>query len=416
MFRTLTVPTWAKLVVLVAIALTLRSGESYAQKGKSSQQQQQIEQQIEQTQEGKSTKGTSTNSTDVFTSQTTNDDDDQTTMSNDTTDEILSDEDGSSEADEDEQIVTVTINNRVQQVVPTHNSNIAESGDLEFDGHGPHIVFRAQIYISSKTTIHRRLTMTAHETCPDSSFGRGLSIGQLVYTAPAGFEIFDLVDIDDDVVVDYVDDDHSADTFQTPYGQVTCYGDQAGDDLSSNLDSSPNRCRGKIDWDYQFGVTIKPIDDSYLVTSIGLPFEIIMRYTQSGSGDREFGGNGPQMTLHASITQNSDYIDFELFGTAEETGGDHSEGLGYEDKVLYEAPPGYRIVELLDGHGYSHGSRNFLGLVDDSDHDHHPNFFTRNALGTIRMFGDHGGNDLNGYTRAELYGANYNMLVVLVPE
>ena len=331
--------------------------------------------------------------------------------------EVSSGNDDDSSADEDsnvEQTETVRILGN-QWVVPFHDSNW-RSGDREFDGNGPKISIRALVYISGKTRIRTRLSMTAHETKADSTFGTGHSEPWTVYTVPDGFEIVEILGVDDSrPIVEYTDDDHSVDTFNTPFGVVTSYGDGSGKDLLDDNNSLANYCRAKLNWDLTFSIRIKPIDTSYQVRTVSLRDQYVLRLQNNGQGDNEFGGNGPQMEFWGNVRYAYYHVTFNLNAFAREQGGDGSQGYNFRSDRLYSPPSGYEIVDLLDHHGKPLGNHGFGGdFVLYTDRDHGANFF-ETQIGTARMFGDRSGHDLTGYTQAELHGVNYKMLVVLEP-
>jgi len=170
-----------------------------------------------------------------------------------------------------------------------------------------------------------------------------------------------------------------------------------------------------VEWDYEFDVLLGPVDNSTLVRHVRLPSKMTMHFEHTGHGDRDFHGNGPRMNLGALLSDGaSNSIEFALYGSAVETGGDCTEGSGFQVTTIYEPPAGFEIVEILDGLGRPMGGHAFEGLlrnIGDSSHD--VGIFNFHQLATYRVFGDHRGNDLNGYSRIEMFGANLNVLAVM---
>lgn len=106
-------------------------------------------------------------------------------------------------------------------------------GDREFDGNGPSVICSVRLQITSDgTQVQRIISMVATETRSNWTQASGSRV-DVVYTAPRGKRIMQLIgDISDEVR--YTDTDHEADEFYQgvtgPVQKFTFLGDADGED------------------------------------------------------------------------------------------------------------------------------------------------------------------------------------------
>jgi len=115
-------------------------------------------------------------------------------------------------------------------------------------------------------------------------------------------------------------------------------------------------------------------------------------------GDREFSGHGPVVTLKAELSvMDEDSVTCYVYMHAVETGSGTSEAEGEDSWTLYQAPPGWKIVEIYPAGHFCHIE------YEDSNHweDFHgcPGFL-------LLSVGDTDGDDIDigpTGTRARVY-------------
>lgn len=116
---------------------------------------------------------------------------------------------------------------RTMTFVPPHTL-----GDKDFNGNGPRVVVDAWLEHNDQQVFFV-VKMIAEETKPDSTTASGTD-RRALYTAPTGSRI---TSIDGETnwpgLVSYYDSNHEVDTFKTPLGPVSVFGDHRGDDAGS---------------------------------------------------------------------------------------------------------------------------------------------------------------------------------------
>lgn len=107
-------------------------------------------------------------------------------------------------------------------------------GDREYNGNGPNVNARVNIYIDNNT-IKARVRMQARETKSDWTTAEGSSVFT-VYTAPSNRRIISIVS-DKETNVNYIDSGHAEDFFEKGSGELikrfAFVGDTDGDDAGT---------------------------------------------------------------------------------------------------------------------------------------------------------------------------------------
>jgi hypothetical protein len=121
-------------------------------------------------------------------------------------------------------------------------------------------------------------------------------------------------------------------------------------------------------------------------------------------GDREFGGNGPQITVHAHTLLAADSKSFSIAVDfdAVETGGDHSEVTGNFVPFTWNAPEGQHITSIVSGISSSVSALSAaagaeVGACNDGDVIANPTI-TGDLIAAIQLIGDTGGDDISSDT------------------
>jgi hypothetical protein len=109
-------------------------------------------------------------------------------------------------------------------------------------------------------------------------------------------------------------------------------------------------------------------------------------------GDREFDGNGPHVIVNVDLVVSAAAIECTLYMRARETQSDWSTAEGSQRTLIYEAPPGYYIKDVLIPTSDS---------LDYTDSNHSMDYFARGASGLVKSYtayGDRSGDDIEVYT------------------
>lgn len=122
-------------------------------------------------------------------------------------------------------------------------------------------------------------------------------------------------------------------------------------------------------------------------------------------GDREFDGNGPNVTSWVSLLNNGSQLVARVYMKAMETKSDWTTGEGTKDFIIYTADPGKRIESVVTA---SYASYSY------TDHNHDMDEFA--GTGPVRKFhfmGDGDGDDVGYHTRVDI---DFNTIRVQVKE
>ncbi|MBA4852986.1 hypothetical protein [Emticicia sp. BO119] len=113
--------------------------------------------------------------------------------------------------------------------VPPHTR-----GDREYDGHGPNVTARVNVYVDNNT-IKAKIYMRARETKSDWSTAEGSGVFT-IYTAPSKKRILSIVS-DKETNTNYIDSGHSEDFFEKGSGELVkrfaFVGDTDGDEAGT---------------------------------------------------------------------------------------------------------------------------------------------------------------------------------------
>jgi hypothetical protein len=119
------------------------------------------------------------------------------------------------------------------------------------------------------------------------------------------------------------------------------------------------------------------------------------------AGDREFGGNGPQISVQAATVVAGDGKSFTIIVDfdAVETGGDHSEVKGHFEAFTWNAPAGKHITSIVSGtsasvSALSKSAGGEFGVCNDGDVIANPTI-TGDLISAIELIGDTGGDDIS---------------------
>jgi hypothetical protein len=267
-------------------------------------------------------------------------------------------------------------------------------GDREFGGHGPEIWAWIRLKIVNKTQLFADVYMHARETVSDWSETEG-TWSKLLYTAPRGYEIAELPTANYSEVhyiskpgvsafspaglVQALGGARGTDAPFTDDGLVSRWnivGDTGGDDISTDdncnddtqvaVQLNPVHVKlrravyGKKENTVQFNKNV--INNKIIVTNkkLNLTLDSIAQYLPSTigpycpkkllGGDREFDGHGPEIWAWVKLRIVSEkFIFADVYMHARETVSDWSETEGNWSKLLYTAPAGYKIKEILTG-------------------------------------------------------------------
>lgn len=116
-------------------------------------------------------------------------------------------------------------------------------------------------------------------------------------------------------------------------------------------------------------------------------------------GDREFSGNGPDVTARVSLdTRNSETeIWATLYLHAKETKSNWTEAEGTWQRKLWTAEPGYKIVSI-------DSDRSSEAHYTDTDHSlDKPSPTGGTLVSAFEIMGDTGGNDVGNCTADDVY-------------
>ncbi|MEO8405466.1 MAG: hypothetical protein ABI480_12750 [Chitinophagaceae bacterium] len=265
-------------------------------------------------------------------------------------------------------------------------------GDREFGGHGPEIWSWVKLRISGNTIV-ADVYMHARETVSDWSETEG-NWSKIIYTAPAGYQIAS-IGSGQYSEVHYISKP-GVNAF-SPTGLLTAIGgqkgtdvpfkddglvarwnivgDTGGDDIST--DDNPND-------DTQVAIQLNPmkvkltkipannssttgaaapktmaIVSPRIVTTLLINKDSTVQYVPSTvgpycpnkllGGDREFGGHGPEIWAWTKIVIRGRDVYATVYMHARETVSDWSETEGTWSKLLYTAPAGYEVIDVLSG-------------------------------------------------------------------
>ena len=109
-------------------------------------------------------------------------------------------------------------------------------------------------------------------------------------------------------------------------------------------------------------------------------------------GDREFAGHGPHVIVNVDLVVSTAQISCTVYMRARETQSDWSTAEGSETTLIYDAPPGYYIKDVLIPTSDS---------LDYTDSNHSTDYFPRGASGLVKSYeayGDTDGDDIGTYT------------------
>lgn len=127
--------------------------------------------------------------------------------------------------------------------------------------------------------------------------------------------------------------------------------------------------------------------------TVKLPSTLVLTPQRYGSGDAEFDGNGPHMTLEAKIEHTQHKVFLKIRMHAKEVGGDGSRGRLLKTYQIFGVAKGTRIRSVS---GTTNG---WVMLVNDVDTRHSVKKIGRAGWGTFLLYGDRKGKDLGAYTK-----------------
>jgi hypothetical protein len=125
-------------------------------------------------------------------------------------------------------------------------------------------------------------------------------------------------------------------------------------------------------------------------------------------GDPDFGGHGPEFKITTNRLRRHDAVSIRMIVTASETREGDTRASGREEVVIYNAPAGYRIDQVL-GPSNDH-------LDDYADGDHDQKTLFRGSGGPVNRYvidGDRSGGDVGEYTQVTAY---FNPLKLVLKE
>ena len=250
-------------------------------------------------------------------------------------------------------------------------------GDREFKGHGPSVQVSARLTIRNARELWATVYMHAKETTSDWTEAEGTA-EYLVYRHPGTRRI---VRVLSDVYsfTGYTDTDHDTDYLSMPAGELVrqfeCVGDTRGNEagLKTGVRAHFNPIK----------IEIEPSEVPFKTQQVDPTPKFVPSHV---GGDREFGGNGPRISVSASISiQNQFEIWARVWMHAKETKADWTEALGSTNFMIYrhERP----IAEIVSSI-YSQAS------YTDTDHgDDELTFGADELVARFVCTGDTGGNE-----------------------
>jgi hypothetical protein len=124
------------------------------------------------------------------------------------------------------------------------------------------------------------------------------------------------------------------------------------------------------------------------------------------NGDRDFGGNGPKVVVHARLRHNRKQAYVEIYMLAEETRSDWTRAEGWSNPLYYyTAPEGWHIKGI-------EGETDFMDLINYTDDDDQVDiFFT--TLGQAEVTGASPGDDVGVRTQVNI---NFSYRVPILVE
>jgi hypothetical protein len=154
------------------------------------------------------------------------------------------------------------------------------------------------------------------------------------------------------------------------------------------------------------GIRLRLYNDRTVSRRAKVP-DIAFKVAKTGGGDKDFGGNGPRVRVTASLEVSSGSVDVLVKMHAKETKKDWTEGVGELRKTLYKATEGETILSVM-------GEKEFT-LLNHEVNGHDPQSY-RTRLGVLKVYGDHKGDDVGGYTGMELSkGAELRIITTRKP-
>ena len=270
------------------------------------------------------------------------------------------------------------------------------AGDAEFKGNGPSVYAKVKFSIRDNALIYS-VYFKARETKSDWTEASGWSSPRTAYTAPAGMRIDSLPKSEYELLIATMSG-HDSKAFVTPLGRVTVWGDTYGNDAGVYT-----KMRLDLDATIPMNVSMNGPNPEQTI-----PLPRTMTFTPPHTrGDKEFNGNGPRVVVDASIQYDAQAVYFVVTMIAEETKPDSTTASGMIRSLMYAAPAGRRITELV-------GPTNWPGLVSYYDTNHDVDMFTT-PLGPVSVFGDHRGDDAGTYTKVVLGNINQSIVVRTAP-
>jgi hypothetical protein len=272
------------------------------------------------------------------------------------------------------------------------------AGDAEFNGNGPSVYVKVKFSIRDNSLLYS-VYFRARETKSDWTEASGWSPLRTAYTAPAGMRIDSLPKSEYELLITTMSG-HVEKPFVTPLGRVTVWGDAYGNDAGVFT---------KIVFDLNATIPMNvsmnaPNSDQ----TIPLPRTVTLIPTHT-RGDKDFNGNGPRVVVDASIEHDAQTVHFVVKMIAEETKPDSTTAIGIVRSLMYAAPAGRRITEVVVD-----GDANWPGLVSYYDTNHEVDKF-ETPLGPVSVFGDHRGDDAGTYTSVVLANINKSIVVRTAP-
>ncbi len=276
-------------------------------------------------------------------------------------------------------------------------------GDGDFAGNGPEVELRLDLTIDG-ACLYADVKMHARETRPDWTSGR-LDRRLRVWCEPDGAPIERIV-TPVSATGNYVDNDWEIDVIVPGHGKVDprripevsgpvrafmVMGDTNGPDVGP-VRSGRKTVRGtSVQIQYNPIRVVVPIVESPAHSGPPGSHSIVLSALHSNffvlphtAGDREFGGNGPRMTVHSMLSLSPDRrrLLATFGGTAVETRGGDTRAEGTRSgETLWTAPEGWRIDSVDVEYGWwendqhqrvreSALDRTATATYTDRDHEH----------------------------------------------
>ncbi len=266
------------------------------------------------------------------------------------------------------------------------------AGDAEFSGNGPSVYVKVKFTIRDNTLVYS-VYFKARETKSDWTEASGWSSPRTVYRAPAGMRIDSLPKSEYELLITTMSG-HDSKAFVTPLGRVTVWGDTRGNDAGVYT-----KIRLDLDATIPMNVSMNAPNPEQ---TIPLPrtMTFIPPHTR---GDKDFHGNGPRVVVDAWVEHDGQNVYFVVKMLAEETKSDWTTASGTTRSLMYSAPVGRRITQIM-------GTTSWPNLVSYYDNDHDVDLFNT-PLGQVSVFGDHRGDDAGSYTKVVLGNINHSVVV-----